>query len=173
MDVKVKLNEKRRNNNKSKALYGISRIDDDPSRSHALRFKLVRRGEIFVENFPDKSWGGKQKALMAAKQHRDKFLADNPPISRKEVCSIIGRNNTSGIAGVYRYAKSYTLKSGKLKKSWYWEATWPVGKSRQDHIAFAVNEHGETKARKLAISARKKTLRAVEGVYWASARGLA
>ncbi len=129
MDGKVKLNGKRRNNNRSKVLYGISRIDDCANRSHAWRFKLVRRGEIFVKNFPDKSWGGKQKALVAVKQHRDKFLVDNPPISRKDVCSIIGRNNTSGIAGVYRYAKSYTLKNGKLKKSWYWEATWPVGNS--------------------------------------------
>lgn len=142
-------------------------------RSHAWRFKLVRRGETFVKNFPDKSWGGKQKALVAAKQHRDEFLADNPSISRKEVCSIIGRNNTSGIAGVYRYAKSYTLKNGKLKKCWYWEATWPVGDSRQDHIAFSVNEYGEAKARDLAVSTRNKAINAIEGAYWASARGLA
>ena len=96
MDGQVKLNGKRRNNNRSKALYGISRIDDDTHRSHAWRFKLTRRGEIFIKNFPDKSWGGKQKALMAAKQHRDKFLAANPPISRKEVCAIIRRNNSYG-----------------------------------------------------------------------------
>lgn len=112
-------------------------------------------------------------ALLSARQRRDKFLAENPPISRREVCSIIGSDNTSGIAGVYRYAKSYTLKNGKLKKSWYWEATWPVGNSRQDHNAFAVNEYGEPKARDLAISARSRALEEIKGVYWASARGLA
>ena len=103
-------------------------------------------------------------ALLSARQRRDKFLAENPPISRREVCSIIGRNNTSGIAGVYRYAKSYTLKNGKLKKCWYWEATWPVGDSRQDHIAFSMNEYGEAKARDLAVSTRNKAINAIEGV---------
>lgn len=65
------------------------------------------------------------------------------------------------------------IEEREVKENWYWEATWPVGKSRQDHIAFSVNEYGEAKARDLAISARNEALVAVEGAYWASARGLA
>ncbi len=126
-------------------MYGISRIDDDNFRTHAWRVSFSRRGKRHVKNFPDKKLGGKARALQKAKEYRDSFIASNPPISRQEFCSIIRSNNSTGITGVYRYAKSYRLKNGELKKNWYWEATWPIGKSRQSHVAFSVNDLGEKK----------------------------
>ena len=170
MDSKSK--GKRRNNNRSKTLYGISRIDDDRFRTHAWRVKLSRRGKALVKNFPDKRWGGKQKALIQAKIFRDELLDKHPPLSRLEFCSILRSNNQSGITGVYRYAKSFKLKDGKVKESWYWEASWPVGQSKQSHISFPVNEFGETRARQMAILARKKALKSLDGHFWASARGV-
>jgi hypothetical protein len=80
-------------------------------------------------------------------------------------------NNTSGITGVYRYAKSFKLKNGEVKQNWYWEATWPIENSQQSHLSFSVNEYGEDKARRLAIRTRKIALQNLEGDYWASARG--
>jgi hypothetical protein len=162
---------KRRNNNTSKAMYGISRIDTEQFRTHAWRVKLVRRGQVYIKNFPDKRFGGKQKALREAKAYRDELLVKHPPISRQEFCSIRRSNNRTGITGVYRYAKSFVLKNGKVKKNWYWEATWPIGKSQQSHRAFSVNELGEAKAKRLAIATREEALAALEGHYWASARG--
>ena len=156
---------------KPRSSYGISRIDDDNFRTHAWRVSFSRRGKRHVKNFPDKKLGGKAKALQKAKEYRDKFIASNPPMSRQEFCSIIRSNNSTGITGVYRYAKSYRLKNGELKQSWYWEATWPIGKSRQSHVAFSVNDLGEKKARQLAIRAREHALAELEGVFWASARG--
>jgi hypothetical protein len=152
-------------------MYGISRIDSDRFRTHAWRVKLTRRGIDYIKNFPDKRWGGKPKALVQAKAFRDELLAQHPPLSRVEYCSILRINNQSGISGVYRYAKSFTLKSGEIKVSWYWEATWPIGGSKQSHLAFPVNEYGEAKARRLAVRARKDALNAIDGHYWASARG--
>lgn len=152
-------------------MYGISRIDDDQHRSHAWRVKLLRRGQQLVKNFPDKQCGGKQKALVQAKKYRDELVKQYPPITRKEFCTVLRSNNKSGISGVYRYAKSFRLKNGKLKRSWYWEATWPTVKSKQAHRNFSVNEYGEEKARKLAIRARKKALKELEGYFWASSRG--
>jgi len=162
---------KRRNNNTSKAMYGISRIDNDAFRTHAWRVKLVRRGQVYFKNFPDKRFGGKAKALREARTYRDDLLLKHPPISRKEFCAIRRRNNRTGITGVYRYAKSFVLKNGKVKKSWYWEATWPIGKSQQTHQSFSVNEFGEAKAKRLAIQAREEALADISGHYWASARG--
>ena len=162
---------KRRNNNTSKTMYGISRIDTEQFRTHAWRVKLVRRGQVYVKNFPDKRFGGKGKALVQARTYRNELLAKHPPISRQEFCSILRRNNRTGITGVYRYAKSFVLKNGTVKESWYWEATWPIGKGRQYHQAFSVNDLGETKAKQLAIHAREDALAAVDGHYWASARG--
>jgi hypothetical protein len=161
----------KQNNGTGRAMYGISRIDDERHRTHAWRVKLVRRGKQLVKNFPDKQWGGKQKALVQAKQHRDHLVKQYPPLTRKEFCTTLRSNNKSGISGVYRYAKSFSLKNGKLKRSWYWEATWPIGNSQQAHINFSVNEYGEEKARKLAIRARKKALKELDGYFWASSRG--
>lgn len=152
-------------------MYGISRIDDDKYRTHAWRVSLSRRGTRHVKNFPDKKYGGKGKALQQAKQFRDEFIAENPPLSRREFCTILRSNNKTGITGVYRYAKSYRLKNGQVKKTWYWEATWPIGNSQQSHIAFSVRDYGEEKALRLATRARKKALESLDGYYWASARG--
>ena len=150
-----KSQETRRNNNMGKVMYGISRIDSERFRTHAWRVKLTRRGINYVKNFPDKRWGGKHTALVQAKVFRDELLEQHSPLSRVEFCSVLRRNNQSGIAGVYRYAKSFKLKSGEIKENWYWEATWPIGRSKQSHLAFPVNEYGEAKARQLAIRTRK------------------
>jgi hypothetical protein len=152
-------------------MYGISRIDDEGHRIYAWRVSFSRRGKRYVKNFPDKKWGGKRKALIGAKAYRDSFLEQNPPLSRKEFCSIIRSNNKTGITGVYRFSKSFKLKNGQIKESWYWEATWPAGDSKQSHITFPVNELGERKAKKMAIDARRSALEKLEGDYWASARG--
>ena len=57
----------KKNNGKSRVMYGISRIDDDIHRSHAWRVSLSRRGKRYVKNFADKKCDGKMKALAAAK----------------------------------------------------------------------------------------------------------
>jgi hypothetical protein len=161
----------KRNNTRRQALYGICRIDSDRDRTHAWRVSLRRRGKVYVKNFADRKCGGKQAALAQAKAHRDRLVEQHPPLSRQEFCSVLRSNNNTGITGVYRYSKSYTLKNGEIVRSWYWEATWPIGKSKQAHQAFSVNEHGEAEARRLAIRTRKQALKALDGVFWACARG--
>jgi len=152
-------------------MYGISRIDDDKNRSHAWRVSLSRRGKRYVKNFADKRYEGKMKALAGAKQYRDELVSEKPPLSRKEFCSILRRNNTSGISGVCTYGKPFTLKDGTVKKNWYWEATWPVGEGKQANMIFSVNEYGDYKARELAIRARRTAMRRIKGIFWASERG--
>jgi len=164
-------NALKRKTTKGPAMYGISRIDDDRHRAHAWRVSLSRRGKRYVRNFPDKRHGGKRRALQAAQQYRDEFIAAHPPLTRREFCSILRNNNRTGITGVYRYAKSFALKDGETRRSWYWEATWPIGKSQQAHVAFPVNTYGEERARRLAIQARGQALAQLRGYYWSSARG--
>jgi hypothetical protein len=162
----------RRNNGKGKAMYGISRIDDDVYRTHAWRVSLCRRGARHVKNFADKKLGGKGRALKSAKQYRDTLLRKHPPLSRKEFCSTLRSNNKSGITGVYTYAKSFTLRDGTIKESRYWEAHWPTEEGEHAHQSFPVNEYGEETARELAIRARKRAMRRLDGVFWASGRGV-
>ena len=76
-----------------------------------------------MKNIPDKKWGGKTRALTAAKEYRDEFIKDNPPLTRKQYCSIIRRNYNTGISGVYRFARRFKLKSGQIREGWCREAT--------------------------------------------------
>ena len=158
---------------KSKALYGISRIDDDTYRTHAWRVSLRRYGKTHVKNFPDLKHGGKRKALRAAKEYRDWFVSTHPPMTRKAFADVLRVNNTSGIPGVYKYRKTYYLKDGTERERWYWEAHWPTAPGESDKACFAVHHYGENRARQLAIRARKEGLKRVEGVFWASRKGVA
>tara|TARA_R100001480_G_scaffold145935_2_gene144325 strand:- start:819 stop:1103 length:285 start_codon:yes stop_codon:yes gene_type:complete len=87
---------------------------------------------VYVKNFPDERWGGRKKALVQAKQYRDSLLESlPPPLSRREFCDVLRSNNRSEITGVYRYAKSYQLQNGTIKKTSYWEASGPSGKANR------------------------------------------
>lgn len=152
-------------------MYGISRIDDDRHHTHAWRVSIRRRGTTLVKNFPDRKFGGRADALTSAQAHRDRVVQAHPPLTRKEFAELNRRHNTSGITGVYRYAKTYRLADGRERKSWYWEAHWPTAPGQHDKATFAVNEHGESFARSLAIRARENGINRVEGVFWASERG--
>ena len=164
---------KKRQRNRNKAMYGISRIDDDKYRTHAWRVSLRRQGTMHVKNFPDKKHGGKRKALKMAKAYRDVIIRDFPPTTRKQFCSVLRRNNKTGIAGVCTYAKPYTLKDGTVREIWYWEATWPGENGESVSVNFSVNTYGETVARHMAIRARERGLRGLQGVFWASERAQA
>ncbi|MFK8018373.1 MAG: AP2 domain-containing protein [Pseudomonadales bacterium] len=161
----------RPNNGKTKAMYGISRIDDYVHRTHAWRVSLCRRGKRLVKNFPDQKHGGKQKALKCAKGFRDELLLQHPPLSRKEFADARRRNNRSGITGVYTYAKRFELRDGSMRESWYWEANWPTERGESAHESFAVNQYGDEVARQMAIRARERGMRLLQGTFWASERG--
>jgi hypothetical protein len=154
-------------------MYGISRIDDPVHRTFAWRVSLCRRGKKLIKNFTDKKHGGKEQGLELAKKHRDELLVQNPPISRKEFSCVIRSNNKTGISGVYKYAKRYTLRNGTEREVWYWEANWPtevLGVS--GHQSFSVNRFGEEVARQMAIREREQGLSKLSGVFWASERGI-
>lgn len=151
---------------KSEPDYGISRIDDEKYRAHAWRVSLRRRGQAHVKNFTDKKYGSRERALQEARQYRDQFLKDNPPVSRKEVCAIRRSNNKSGVTGVCTYAKRYQLSNGSVRENWYWEASWPTVCGESTKALFSVNTYGQDMARQMAFNARREGLAAVEGVFW-------
>ena len=151
--------------------YGISRFDDDIRNTHGWRVSLRRYGKMLVENFPDKKYGGRKRAFKLAQQYRDELLGRFPPISRKEVCQIRRSNNQSGISGVCTYAKTYKLKDGTPRETWYWEASWPGENGKNVSVNFSVNKYGEELARSMAIRARMRGLEGVEGPFWVCERG--
>jgi hypothetical protein len=147
-------------------MYGISRIDDDEYRTHAWRVSLRRRHILHVKNFADKKCGGKRKALLLAQAYRDELIREIAPLSRKEFSGIRRRNNRTGVVGVCRYSKKYTLKNGTVRYSWYWEAIWPTTPAKSKVVRFSVNKFGEAGAFNRARSARIRGFNRIEGVFW-------
>lgn len=158
-------------NEPSKGMYGISRIDDDLYNTHAWRVSLCRHGKKLVKNFPDKKFSGNHKALASAMAFRDQLLLEHPPISRKEFCNARRSNNKTGITGVYEYCKTYKLKNGDSKETWYWEANWPNAVGESLCKAFSTKRYGEEMAKQMAIRARAEGMKKVEGTFWAAERG--
>lgn len=156
---------------KSEPDYGISRIDDEKYRAHTWRVSLRRHGRTHVKNFTDKRYGDRERALHEARQYRDQFIRENPPVSRKEVCTIRRSNNKSGMTGVCTYAKRYQLSNGSIRENWYWEASWPTVRGESAKAIFSVNTYGQDMARQMAFNARREGLAAVEGVFWRSEPG--
>lgn len=153
------------------AMYGISRIDDHVHRSHAWRVSLRRHGKMHIKNFPDKKHAGKRRALQLAKAYRDEIVKKFPPLTRKEFSSILRSNNNTGVTGVYKYAKKYSVAGSREMEIWYWEGHWPTERGKSKSVSFSVKEFGEDSARAMALRARKNGMKDVEGVFWASERG--
>jgi hypothetical protein len=63
-------------------LKGIARIDQPEKHNHGFFVRLARRGKTHSAFFADKSHGGRQKALAAARQHYEKLLAKLKPAEK-------------------------------------------------------------------------------------------
>lgn len=160
-----------KNNNNCKEFYGISRIDCEKYNAHAWKFSLRRHGKRHTKNFPDKKYGGGARALIKAQKFRDQFLVAHPPISRKEFCNVKRRHNKTGITGVCKYSKTYQLKDGTVRESWYWSANWPNSNGESINKSFSIKMFGDDLAKQKAIRARENGMKNVEGTFWAAERG--
>ena len=142
-------------------MYGITRIDNERSRTHAWVVIIARKRKKYFGSFSDVTYHGKSKALAAAKRYRDAILAQYPPMTMKEFCSILKRNNRSGIPGVCRYVRSN--KNGE--QACYWIARWSPEPRKTKQKKFSVKKYGEEDAFRLAFLARKKALKQVKGYF--------
>ncbi len=98
---------------------------------------VQRRGVIYHRHFADLVYGGKKKALDAAKVYRDKLIASLKPLTRPEHCMIKKKNNRSGISGVTRIDAKETDR-GKIRRRQYWLAQWPIGQGKAKMKKFSV-----------------------------------
>lgn len=134
-----------------RALHHISIIESGGTKCAWVRIKYD--GHSFQESFPYKKYGGKAKAIAAAKQKRDeqgkKIYGKNWPYAKfspRKVSPL----NSSGEIGV-----SFSRKDNS------WVATWQEGKNgkrKQRNAYFSVNKYGDEKALKLAIKTRRNAV---------------
>jgi hypothetical protein len=147
-----------------RAMYGITRVDHDPSRTHAWRVTIQRQGKIHVGHFSDGVHGGKQKALAAAKAFRDAVVARHPPFSRKDYCSILRRNNRSGFAGVSFHTELIQTEKGPVERR-FWIARCPLEPWRTKLVKFSVAKYGSEGAFRRAVKARREALARLSGSF--------
>ncbi len=137
---------------KLRALHHISIIESRGTNCAWVRIKYD--GKNFQQSFPFKKYGGKQKAIAAAKQVRDKqgrkIYGANWPYAKYSPRKI-SPLNSSGEIGV-----SFSEKDNS------WVATWQEGQGarrRQKNAYFSVNKYGDDKAKRMAIKRRRDAVR--------------
>jgi len=150
--------------------YAITRIDSERHRTFAWIVTVQRRKQIWRRSFSDRSFGGKNKALNAAKAFRDRILRQHLPMTRAEYCQIKRRNNLSGLAGVCRYAYPYTRDKKTVGRD-YWVAFWTPASGKSKRIKFSISRFGERGALKRAMRARKEAVATLDG-QWVNSVGL-
>ena len=115
----------------------------------------MRRGKSMYRSFADSKYGGKTKALKAAKAWRGQMVESTSDADyvlwRRAKRS---RPSGSGIVGVGRYAVLYGATRHLV-----WDAYWQDADGKRYSRRFFVSVHGEKGAKALATAARRKAMK--------------
>lgn len=135
--------------------YGITRIDQPEKKNHGFYVRITHRGQTHQKYFPDKSSGGKAKALKLAKEYRDELLAKMPRYKQEMAARKKRKALQSGVTGVTHVVS----KVGDDKQYEYWQAAWADENGRRRTAKFSISRYGKEKALDMAIKARSKAIR--------------
>jgi len=139
----------------SKSNYGITRIDQPEKKNHGFYVRITHRGKTQSKYFPDKSLGGKTKALKAAREHRDALVAKLPKYKQEAAARKRRKVPQSGVPGV-----THVISSAPGGKTYdYWQAAWPDAKGRRCTAKFSISRYGDDKALAKAKKARRDALK--------------
>ncbi len=129
---------------------GISRLKYE-SVSNGWLARYTREKVLFSKTFFDSAYGSAEASFDAAKAWHDEARRLLPPLNRREYVEIKKGNNTSGITGVHR-----ATKKAKGHRYDVWIASWRTAEGKRKNKAFYIGQHGEEKAKELAIQLRKE-----------------
>jgi hypothetical protein len=136
-------------------LPNIARQEKSPKAAAGWRVGITRRGKYMYKSFADSKFGGKTKALKAAKDWREQMVESTSDADyvlwRRAKRS---RPNGSGIVGVGRYTVRYEASPHLV-----WEAYWQDADGKRYSRRFFVSVHGEKGARAHAIAARRQGMK--------------
>lgn len=133
---------------KSADMYGITRGQSQNGKHFSWKIYINRRGLCLTKSFTDLKWGGSEKALAAAKQHRDALIQLVPPLSMREYAQNLRATNNTGFAGVLCSQKRHGI---------VWTARIQLPSGKAVTKSFSESVHG-LRARELAIQARLEML---------------
>jgi hypothetical protein len=130
----------------------ITRMDHEKVRGYWVR--VVKDGKLYQKLFSDGQYGGKRKAMDAARVYRDEvrqmLFGDTAESPRRVFTSC--RRNTSGMVGVHYVEKQ---RSGSVTRAFV--ASWcPHKGGPQRHKYFSVNRLGKREAFRQACAWRQE-----------------
>jgi hypothetical protein len=134
-----------------KSLKGITRIEYDGVSTRGWMVRLTRQGNRQQLFFNDKAHGGKTKALKAAQNQYDQWLAAAPPIVTTK--GVRTHRNSTGKVGVHIVRNRD--ERWKNAESFGYCASWVDEHGRRRKISFAWKRYGKKTAWNLAVLARE------------------
>ncbi len=130
------------------------RLEKSPKHAAGWRVSVARRGKDMHKHFADSNYGGKTKALIAAKAWRDQVVKSSSDVDyvlwRRQKRS---RPSQSGIVGVGRYEVRYGANRHPV-----WEAAWQDADGKRHSRRFFISVHGEKGAKVRACAARREAI---------------
>ena len=132
----------------------ILRIDRETTGGGYL-VRVMRRGRRKSEFFQDSEYGGKRKALLAARKHRDQLESSMRAYTAKQLSQKERTNNTSGTVGV-RLVEETDYRWDSQPTYQYWVAQWSPRRGVRKTKRFSVDKYGNKEAYRLAVRARRR-----------------
>ncbi|WP_233282694.1 hypothetical protein [Agrobacterium tumefaciens] len=132
--------------------YGLGREEAAGARHGAGWWVSIRRrGHRIVRLFKDSIYGSGDAAYRQARAYRDAIILAIPPATNIEQAVLLRKNNRSGISGVRRVETA----DGDI-----WQATLMTNEG-QKRENFSIAKFGEEAAKSMAITQRRKWLKAL------------
>lgn len=135
--------------------YGITRIDQPEKKNHGFYVRITHRGKTHQKYFPDKSSGGKAKALKLAREYRSMLLSKMPRSKQEAAARKPRKILRSGVVGV-----THVVSRGSNGRDYeYWQAAWIDSKGDRRTAKYSISRYGKDTALELAKRARKSKTR--------------
>lgn len=134
---------------------GISRIDHDGKHTHGWYVRVCYDRHMHSKFFSDATNGGKEKALEAAIQHRNKLEAELGKPRTDRIVVVSNARNLTGVIGVQRIAKPVPPDPDRPLKGIAFEVTWSPEPNVLRKTSFRVEKYGEEEAFRLAVEFRQ------------------
>lgn len=131
----------------------IYRLEIPTRGTSGWQVRLQRRGQRFAKFFSDRTHGGPDPSLHAARTWRDSLIQRLNQSGNTRVCNPSPRNS-SGVVGVSRI----TISSPNGLHYHFWQATWCPSPGQRRSVRFSIRRHGEDGAFSLAVSARTSAI---------------
>ncbi|MGK0187264.1 MAG: hypothetical protein ACI9R3_003050 [Verrucomicrobiales bacterium] len=134
-----------------RANYGISRIEQEEKKNFGWNVRVTNKGKTTHKYFPDKSCGGKNKALKLAREFRDGVLKKMPKAKQESASRAQRKVKRSGVIGVTHVVS----KVGGGKSYEYWQAAWEDNNGSRRTAKFSISRYGNKEALSSAVQARE------------------